>query len=143
MKALTPRAPAVSRSVRAKKRNVPACSAVEMNCFVPETRQPSPSGVAAARNEPASDPDSASVSAKSTAGDDTRGAGRLRGGQVAPDLAQLGLDADEGLDDHRIELPARLPQDLAPGRLPAHRPPVWPVTRHRVERIGHGEDSRA
>ena len=36
MKAETPRAPGVSGSVRAKIRNVPAYSAVEINCFVPE-----------------------------------------------------------------------------------------------------------
>ena len=36
MKALTPRAPGVLGSVRAKRRNVPAKRAVEMNCFVPE-----------------------------------------------------------------------------------------------------------
>ena len=64
MKALTPRAPGVSGSVRAKSRNVPACSAVEMNCFVPEMRQPSPFGSAAVRSEPASEPASVSVSAK-------------------------------------------------------------------------------
>ena len=64
MKALTPRAPGVSGSVRAKRRNVPACSAVEMNCFVPEMRQPSPFASAAVRSEPASEPASVSVSAK-------------------------------------------------------------------------------
>ena len=43
--------------------NVPACSAVEMNCFVPEMRQPSPSGVAVVRIAPASEPEPDSVSA--------------------------------------------------------------------------------
>jgi hypothetical protein len=51
-------------AVRAKRRNVPAYSAVEMNCFAPEMRQPSPSRVADVRSAPASDPASASVSAK-------------------------------------------------------------------------------
>ena len=49
--------------MRAKKRNVPAYSAVEMNCFAPEMRQPPSSRVAEVRREPASDPASASVSA--------------------------------------------------------------------------------
>ena len=44
MKAETPLAPGVSGSVRAKRRNVPAKRAVEMNCFVPVIVQPSPSG---------------------------------------------------------------------------------------------------
>src|SRR5919204_4597638 len=63
MNALTPRAVAVWRSVRANSRNVPAYSAVEMNCFVPVIRQPSSTGSARVRNAPASDPDSGSVSA--------------------------------------------------------------------------------
>ncbi len=58
-----PRAPGVSGSVRAKRRNVPAYSAVEMNCFAPAIRQPPSSRVAEVRSEPASDPASASVSA--------------------------------------------------------------------------------
>ena len=63
MNALTPRAPGVSGSVRAKSRNVPACSAVEMHCFVPVMRQPSPFALGGVRSEPASEPASASVSA--------------------------------------------------------------------------------
>ena len=63
MNADTPRAPGVSASVRANRRNVPAYSAVEMNCLVPEMRQPPSSRVAAVRSEPASDPASVSVSA--------------------------------------------------------------------------------
>ena len=35
MNAETPRAPSISWSVRAKRTNVPACSPVVMNCFVP------------------------------------------------------------------------------------------------------------
>ena len=58
-----PREPGVSGSVRAKKRKVPAFSAVEMNCFAPEIRQPPSSGVAGVRIAPASEPASDSVSA--------------------------------------------------------------------------------
>ena len=58
-----PRARGVSWSVRAKKRKVPAFSAVEMNCFAPEIRQPPSSGVAGVRIAPASEPASDSVSA--------------------------------------------------------------------------------
>ena len=43
---------------------MPAKRAVEMNCFVPEMRQPSPSGSAFVRSDPASEPASVSVSAK-------------------------------------------------------------------------------
>ena len=43
---------------------MPAASAVEMNCFAPEIRHPPSSRVADVRREPASDPASASVSAK-------------------------------------------------------------------------------
>ena len=64
MNAETPRAPGVFGSVRAKRRNVPAYSAVEMNCFVPEIRQPPSIRVADVRSEPASEPASVSVSAK-------------------------------------------------------------------------------
>ena len=63
MNAETPRAPSVSGSVRAKKTNVPACSPVEMNCFEPEMRHPSPSGTAVVLSAPASEPEPASVSA--------------------------------------------------------------------------------
>ena len=42
---------------------MPACSPVVMNCFVPEMRQPSPSGTAVVRSAPASEPEPASVSA--------------------------------------------------------------------------------
>ena len=55
--------PRASGSVRAKRMNVPACSPLVMNCFVPEMRQPSPSATAAVRSAPASDPDPDSVSA--------------------------------------------------------------------------------
>ena len=44
-KAETPRAPGVSGSVRAKRRNVPAASAVEMNCFAPAMCHPPSSRV--------------------------------------------------------------------------------------------------
>jgi hypothetical protein len=63
MNAETPPALDVSGSVRAKRRNVPAWRAVEMNRFEPEMCQPSASGVAAVLSEPASDPDSGSVRA--------------------------------------------------------------------------------
>ena len=46
-----PRAPSVVWSVRAKSRIVPACSAVEIHCFVPVIRQPPSSGVADAGRE--------------------------------------------------------------------------------------------
>ena len=59
----TPRAPAVSGSVRAKSRNVEACAPFVIHCFVPMMRQPSPSASARVRSAPASDPDSGSVSA--------------------------------------------------------------------------------
>src|SRR5207249_11682066 len=83
------------------------------------------------------------VSWKSTSGDDTRGAPRSGRGEVAPDLPQLRLDLHERLHDRRIELPARLLDNLGPGRLPAHRPPVRPVARHRIEGIGDREDPGA
>ena len=49
--------------MRAKSRKVPACRAVEMKRFDPAIRQPPFSGVADVRSDPASDPDSGSVSA--------------------------------------------------------------------------------
>src|SRR5213593_2968656 len=80
------------------------------------------------------------VSWKSTAGDDTPGGGASGDRELAPDLAQLRFDLDEHLDDPRVELPTGLVDDLAAGRLPAHRPPIRPVARHRIERVGDGED---
>ena len=61
--ALTPRVPAVDASVRAKTRNVPAWLPFVIHCFEPLSLQPSPSGTAAERSAPASDPESGSVSA--------------------------------------------------------------------------------
>ena len=62
-KALTPPAPGVSGSVRAKSRNVPAYRPFVIHCFAPVIRQPSPSGSARVRSAPASDPASGSVRA--------------------------------------------------------------------------------
>ena len=59
----TPRAPAVAASVRAKSRNVPAREPFVIHCFEPFSTQPSPSGEAVVRKEPASEPDPGSVSA--------------------------------------------------------------------------------
>ena len=59
----TPFGPGVSGSVRAKSRNVEACAPFVIHCFEPVMRQPSPSGSARVRSEPASEPASGSVSA--------------------------------------------------------------------------------
>src|SRR5689334_16248021 len=64
MNAETPRAPGVSGSVRAKRTKVPACEPFVIHCLAPVMRQPSPSGTAAVRSAPASEPASGSVSAK-------------------------------------------------------------------------------
>jgi hypothetical protein len=42
---------------------VPACAPFVIHCFVPVTVQPSPSGTAVVRSDPASEPESGSVSA--------------------------------------------------------------------------------
>src|SRR6187397_399509 len=63
-KAETPRAPSVSGSVRAKRRNVEAWLPFVHHCFVPLIRQAlSPSRTAVVRSEPASDPAPGSVRA--------------------------------------------------------------------------------
>src|SRR4051794_3161189 len=80
------------------------------------------------------------VSSKSTNRDVTR---ELGGCQFPFDLAQLGLGVEERLDDVRIELPARLVEDLLASGVPAERPPVRAVARHRVERVGDREDPRS
>ena len=61
--ALTPFAPSVERSVRAKTRNVPAWLPFVIHCLAPLSLQPSPSGTALVRSAPASDPEPGSVSA--------------------------------------------------------------------------------
>ena len=48
----------------------------------------------------------------------------------------------EDVDDPRVELVAALAEDLRLGLLPASGVTVRPVARHRVERVGHGEDAR-
>ena len=63
MNALTPAAPGVSGSVRAKRMNVPAKRPFVIHCFAPVMRQPSPSASARVRSAPASEPASGSVSA--------------------------------------------------------------------------------
>src|SRR5215210_3686642 len=65
--------------------------------------------------------------------------GRLGGGELPADLAQLGLDLVEHVDDVGVELASCLRDDLYPRRLPAERMPVRTVARHRVERVGDGE----
>ena len=59
----TPRAPAVSGSVRAKSRNVPARDPFVIHCLEPFSTQSSPSDTALVRSEPASEPAPGSVSA--------------------------------------------------------------------------------
>ena len=59
----TPRAPPVDGSVRAKRTNVPAKLPFVHHCLAPVRRQPSPSAAAMVRSAPASEPESASVSA--------------------------------------------------------------------------------
>ena len=49
--------------MRAKRRNVDAWLPFVHHCFVPVIRQPSPSGTAVVRSEPASEPEPGSVSA--------------------------------------------------------------------------------
>ena len=61
--ALTPFAPSVEGSVRAKTRNVPAWLPFVIHCLAPLSLQPSPSGTALVRSAPASDPEPGSVSA--------------------------------------------------------------------------------
>ena len=53
------------------------------------------------------------------------------------------LRAAEGLDDLRVELPARLADDLVHRLAPFERGAVGAVARHRVERVRDGEDPRA
>ena len=55
--------PPVSESVRANRRKVEAWLPFVHHCFVPLIRQPSPSGDAVVRSEPASEPEPGSVSA--------------------------------------------------------------------------------
>src|SRR3990170_3733804 len=129
-----------------------------MNCFVPEMRQPSPSGTAVVRSAPASDPEPASVSAKApifspraSGGTNPRRCssvrekstgGSLRGGQELPaNLVQHVLAVAEGVDDDRVELLALLGDDLVPADAPALRVAVRPVVRDRVDRIGDREDA--
>src|SRR5205085_2187657 len=69
---------------------------------------------------------------------DSRGSGRR---ELAADLAEMRLAFDEGIDDRRIELATALREDLGPSNLPAHRTSVRTIARHRVERIGDGEDA--
>ena len=57
-------APGVAESVRAKSRNVEACSPFVIHCLAPVIVQPSPFGSAFVRSEPASEPASGSVRAK-------------------------------------------------------------------------------
>ncbi len=59
----TPRAPAVSGSVRAKSTNVPARDPFVIHCFEPFSFHPSSAGSADVRSEPASEPDPDSVRA--------------------------------------------------------------------------------
>src|SRR6185437_13777571 len=264
MNALTPRAPAVSGSVRANKRNVPACRPLVIHCFAPVIFQPPSCGSAFVRRAPASEPASASVSAnaprcsprasggtnrafcssvpyvrmgkvaalvwtatvtptpasardnssstrmydrkstpappyssgthapirpipasfpkssrgkwwsrsqvdafgsisaransrvtawisrwscvrsKSTLAKASAFAGTtsLSGCELSANLAEVGFDRDERVDHVRIELPLPLLQDLATCRAPAQRPPIRPMARHGIERIGDGEDPR-
>ena len=58
------------------------------------------------------------------------------------DLAQGALSRPERVHDGRVELAPRLLDDLAPGLVPSHGAAVGPVARHRVERVGYGEDPR-
>ena len=52
-------------------------------------------------------------------------------------------DAQERVRDEGVELTATAPRDLAACLGDIHRAPVGTVARHRVERVGHGEDARA
>src|SRR5919106_3471567 len=55
--------------------------------------------------------------------------------------SHVGLAFAESIDDARVELATRLGHDLPRCVVPRARPPVRPVARHRVERVGDGEDS--
>ena len=65
----------------------------------------------------------------------------LRGERDADCLEAL-FPLDEGFHDGGIELGPRLADDLAPGLGPGERGAVRSVARHRVQRVGDGEDAR-
>src|SRR5262245_30002008 len=78
------------------------------------------------------------------AGDDglDRGEERVGHGELATDAPQRAFPRAEGVDHRGVELPAGLSDQLTARGGPAERTPVRPVARHRVERVGNGEDPR-
>lgn len=72
-------------------------------------------------------------------------AGSPRWGEEArrlePDFLPDGqVHAAEDVDDLRVELPPRVPDELAPGGAEVPRRAVGAVRSHGVERVGYGED---
>src|SRR5437016_153247 len=62
---------------------------------------------------------------------------------LAPDLLEDGQgNAQEGLDDVRIEMRAGASLDLRDGRVELDRLRVRTIERHRVERVHDAEDPR-
>src|SRR3989442_12225266 len=68
---------------------------------------------------------------------------RSGGGELVPDPAQRRLAAGEGLDHGGVELPPGLAVDLRPRLLPAAGCAIGAVARHRIQRVGDGEDPRS
>src|SRR5438874_805321 len=56
---------------------------------------------------------------------------------------ELTLACTESTDDSRVELGAVVREDLVHRLLPADRLSIGTIARHRVERVGEGEDARA